>query len=147
MDFKFVKENFPHLEVKINDENSLCIINNNGDDIFIYYEPAANEYTFCFSYQHIHCDKEELIEHIEGFTNARVCAIEFFQGERRCFGGNIDTALINNLTYTKLRQHYLFGNHSFKIRCWNPDYNFDGKVVRKGLKREILLEKTKNPLT
>lgn len=147
MDFTFINIRFPQLEIRKNDENSVYIINKNGDDIFIYYEPAVDEYTFCFSYQHIHCDKKELIEWIDEFTNARVCAIEFFNGERSCFGGNIDTASVENLTYSKLRKRYLVGNRDFKIRCWNSDYNFDGKVIRKGLKREILLEKPKNPLT
>lgn len=145
MNLTFIKERFPHLEMKIDTENSIYIINNSGgDNIYIYYEPTIDEYTFCFSYQHIHCEKEDVLMWIDEFTNGKVGAIEFFNGEHSCFGGNIDITIVKNLTYKKLKKHYLVGNRDFKIRCWDPKYNFNGKIIRKGLKHEILLEKAPN---
>ena len=59
--------------------------------------------------------------------------IEFFKCGKRCFGGDIEAQVLQDLSYETLEEYFSdfpFGKlkdiaDSFKVRGWKPDANFD----------------------
>lgn len=119
------------------DKNLLEIVNPFGNEnIKIEYVPEDEwtPYILYFSFQHWHMnDEEDIIEHIHDIINGKLFSIEFFKGNKRCFGGDIEAKDLQELSYKTL-ENYLGDFQmsklkdiadSFKVRGWKADTNFD----------------------
>ena len=117
-----------------------------------YEEDALTPFCVCFSFQHSHCtDEDDVVDWINEIICGKKCAIEFFVGERGCFGGDILVKDLQSLTYEVLEQYTgYFGVmklvdlvDSFKVRGWAKENNFDCYFARE---RNGLLSIVKKPL-
>ena len=141
----FLKNAFSDYVVEFTDSFTHAVIVNPfcGDNIAVYYyeDDEHTPYCVCFSYQHCHlCDKENVVEWINEIIQGRLLAIEFFNGEQRCFGGDIEAEKLIDLSYETLEQHFgYFGStkllqiaDSFKVRGWNSLQSFNAVFVYEG---------------
>lgn len=141
MHLSFLKELFPQYTVELyaeNDSERAEIKNQAFDDLItVYYDPKDPDiYCLAFATQHVHLsEKERLIEYVTAFSNAETAAIEFYKNGRKLFGGDIETALLDGLTYDSLRNH--FGHSSadishltFQVRAWDKKYCFNGEFTK-----------------
>lgn len=137
MHLLFLQELFPQYTVELHaeDGSEWAYIKNDAfhDLIKIYYEPEDYyNYYLLFATQHRHTsEKELLIEYATAFANAEAAAIEFYENGRNRFGGEIPTALLDDLTYDSLRKYFGYasvdcGSLTFRVRAWNKKYCFDG---------------------
>ena len=95
---------------------------------------CSTYFIVCFSFQHRHFeDDDDLVDWIRNIISGNTLAIEFFNNEKRGFGGEIAAEELQDLSYEKL-EHFtgyygltkLFDvADSFKIRGWDSNYNFD----------------------
>ena len=142
MHLAFLKEVFPEYAVELyaeGDSEWAYIKNEKYDDVIkVYYDPEDFDvYCLCFATQHAHIsDKEELIEYALSFANAEKAAIEFYENGKNRFGGDIETTLLNDLTYDSLRKRFYypsgaFSKLTFQVRAWDKKYCFDGAFVKK----------------
>lgn len=138
MQLDFLKQRYTQYRVEISTdgERERADITNgqSGDRIRVWYDSADREkYMFCYAYQHIHTDSEEvLLGYINDYMSGRKASIEFFAGDRRCFGGDIDALVLDHLTYEALCQCYPrfdLSEMNFKVRSWNRAYCFDGCFI------------------
>lgn len=127
---KETKEEYESIEIinPFQDENiSVDFINSND----------YKELTFYFSYQHAHFgeDIDGLIDYIDLFLADDLAAIEFFDGERNCFGGAILLNQVNPLSASNLASqfgqsiNYLLGLN-YKIRTWSGKKDFDAIIEK-----------------
>ena len=141
MHLLFLKELFPQYTVELyaeNDSERAEIKNRAFNDLIkVYYDPEDFDiYCLVFAIQHVHIsEKERLIEYVTVFANAEMAAIEFYENGRNCFGGDIRIALLDNLTYSSLRNYfgYLFidmSNLTFQVRAWDKKYCFNGMFIK-----------------
>ena len=119
------------------DKNFLEILNPFGNEnIKLEYvsEDEWTPYILYFSFQHWHMnDEKDIIEHIYDIINGKLLSIEFFICGKRCFGGDIEAQVLQDLSYETLEEYFSdfpFGKlkdiaDSFKVRGWKPDSNFD----------------------
>ena len=108
-------------------------MNPNYDENITVYDDEY-EFIVCFSFQHRHFeDEDDLVDWIRNIISGNTLAIEFFNNEKRGFGGEIAAEELQDLSYEKL-EHFtgyygltkLFDvADSFKIRGWDSNYNFD----------------------
>ena len=93
-----------------------------------------------FSFQHVHVtDRESAAEWVDGILNERILSIEFFVGENRCFGSEINASDLDRLSYEFLEKYTgFFGReklfriaNNFKVRGWSGENDFDGYFVQK----------------
>lgn len=137
----FLKESFSGFELQFSDDFSHAVIINRNwhENITVYDEEY--EFIVCFSFQHRHFkDEEDVVEWIREIIDSKKLAIEFFKKEQRCFGSEIDTAELQDLSYEKLEQftgHYGFTKlldmtDSFKVRGWDSKNNFDFTFLCEG---------------
>lgn len=101
--------------------------------IQICFDPGTPDpYYLVFATQHLHIeDADELIESIRDFASGKYAAIEFYRNGESRFGGQIETALLDGVTYGELRK--LFGASSlffrwltFRVTAWDRRYCFEG---------------------
>lgn len=142
MHFSFIKELFPEYDVDIQKENDVetVYIKNDQfeDQIVIHYFPD-NYFTYLLQFATQHFDtssKEELTQCALAFTNSEKAAIEFFENGKNRFGGEIEVALLDKITYDKLRNHFGYRcldltNLTFKVRAWDTRYCFDGFFAKR----------------
>lgn len=140
MHLSFLKELFPQYTVELyaeNDSEWAEIKNKAFDDLIkVYYAPEDFEiYCLVFATQHVHIsEKEQLIEYVTAFANAETAAIEFYENGRKCFGGDIETALLDDLTYNSLRNRFYSSidirNMTFQVRAWDKKYCFNGMFIK-----------------
>ncbi len=138
----FLSNAFSDYTVEYADSFTHAVISNplHSDNITVHYyeDDEYTPYCVCFSYQHCHlCDEEDLIDWINEIIQGERFAIEFFKGEARHFGGDIDRDTLQNISYTALEQYSgYYGSSklmelvdSFKVRGWNGSENFDAVFV------------------
>lgn len=141
MKLSFLNEIYTQFEVEListEESESAYIRNKNYRDIIrIIYDPQDFQpFTMAFSYQHRHFESiEELIEHINAYSTGNFAAIEFFDCDRNCFGGEMKTPLIDDMDYDKLRSYFGYPNRdisnlNFKVRAWEHRYCFDGYFMK-----------------
>ena len=111
-----------------------------SEPVTVYYESDdCQPYTVCFSYQHVHCFSEtDAVEWAEEFLSGKKSAIEFFIGDRPCFGGDIEGMLPEAFTAEFLKGtpfgDMIFSRPvpeglSFKVRSANKAFCFDGRIL------------------
>lgn len=106
------------------------------EPIKVYYELDMQEYIVTFATQHLHIDEDDdLIDVISEFANASIAAIEFYENGKRSFGGQIETNLLENLSYDTLRTHFGYPNldirqMTFRVYAWDKKYCFEGSFVQ-----------------
>lgn len=141
MHLSFLKELFPQYTVELyaeSDSEWAEIKNEKFDDpIRVYYEPEDFDiYCLAFATQHAHIsEKERLIEYVTSFANAETAAIEFYKDGKNRFGGDIKTALLDDLTYNSLLSYFGYlsidiSNLTFRVRAWDKKYCFDGMFIK-----------------
>lgn len=141
MHLSFLKELFPQYMVELHAENDsewAEIKNEEFEDLIkVYYEPEDFDvYCLVFATQHVHIsEKERLIEYATAFANAETAAIEFYENGINRFGGDIETTLLDDLTYDLLRNHFRYlsfdiSKLTFRVRAWDKKYCFDGMFVK-----------------
>ena len=101
---------------------------------YIEHKPDYAEYTLSFSTQHVHFERaEDLMDCIDDFLSEEYAALEFYKGDQRCFGGDIKTVLLEDLSLKKLadrmgyKPEYLIG-FRFTIRSWSGAFDMDGYI-------------------
>ena len=118
------------------DKTFLEILNPFGNENIKLEYVSKDEWTpyiLYFSFQHWHMnDEEDIIEHIYDIINGKLLSIEFFKGNKRCFGGDIEAQDLQDLSYetlnnnfSGLRMNIIDIADSFKVRGWKADANFD----------------------
>ena len=122
---------------------SAVIYNPNGKDhLYIEYDKtdSFSPYMLSFSFQHVHVtDRESAAEWVDSILNERIFSIEFFIGENRCFGSEINASDLDRLSYEFLEKYTgYFGReklfriaNNFKVRGWSGENDFDGYFVQK----------------
>ena len=139
MHFDFLKELFSKYDVDIcvKDDTEIVYIRNkmfNFPIVAYYYPDDYYKYYLRFATQHRDTSsKDDLIDYIFSFANAEKAAIEFYKDGERCFGGEIETAILDELTYDYLRIR--FGYHdlkgyTFSVRAWDNRFCFDAHFVK-----------------
>lgn len=141
----FLKEHFKNYTVTVTEpdnDDPYAKIDADADSepVTVYYESDdCQPYTVCFSYQHVHCFNEtDAVECAEAFLSGKKSAIEFFIGDRPCFGGDIEGVLPDAFT-TEFLKGTPFGDMifsrpvpeglSFRVRSANKAFCFDGKIL------------------
>lgn len=125
-----------HVTCFSEDRTFLEIVNPFGsENIKIEYVPEDERtpYILYFSFQHWHMnDEEDIIEHIHDVIDGKLLSVEFFKGNKRCFGGDIEAQDLQDLSYetlnnnfSGLRMNIIDIADSFKVRGWKADANFD----------------------
>lgn len=116
------------------------IFTEDGNEVRVFYENCDHQpYTVTFAYQHVHCsDEAEVIRYAEDYLTGKRASIEFFIGDRPCFGGDIESVLPESFTAEYLRSSP-FGNIifsrpipeglSFKVRAAKKEFCFDGQLL------------------
>ena len=139
MHFDFFKNLFPQCDLQIEEENGIETIrikNKLFEDYILvsYYPDDYYKYLFRFATQHLETSSiEQLTEYVTAFVNTEKAAIEFYEDGRAWFGGDIDTALLENLTYDSLRKCYFGHQHlkeySFTVRAWDERFCFNAHFI------------------
>lgn len=140
----FLKNVFSKYEVQFSDDYTKAVILNpfyNENITVSYYEDDDfTPYCVFFSFQHCHlADKEDVVDWINEIITGRKYSIEFFRNGQNCFGSEITSEELNDLSYEKLEQfsgYYgltklLEVADCFKVRGWNNSNNFDAEFVCK----------------
>ena len=134
MHFDFLKELFSEYDVDIcvKDDTETVYIRNGQFNFSIevdYFPEDYYKYLLCFATQHRDTSsKDDLITYISSYVTAEKAAIEFYKNGANCFGGEIETSVLEDLTYDSLRIR--FGYHdlkayTFSVRAWNKRFCFD----------------------
>ncbi len=110
------------------------------ENITVYYceDDDFTPFCVCFSFQHCHLtNQKDVVEWINQIIAGSKLAIEFFNHGQKCFGSEIDSEELLDLSYEKLEQ--LTGYYgltklfsivdTFKVRGWNNQHNFDAAFV------------------
>ena len=134
----FLKEAFSDFKLEFSDDfQNVVIFNPNYNENIIVYDDEF-EFTVCFSFQHCHLEDEaDVVDWIRRIIYGNTFAIEFFNNERRCFGGEIDAEELQDLSYEKLEKSTGYYGltklvdvaNSFKIRGWDSKNNFDCTIT------------------
>ena len=138
MHLYFLRELFRQYESEFREEKGVeyAIIRHSEFEDYIEVNYCSDDYyTYWvgFATQHIDTSsKDEVIDFITEIIDAKLAAIEFFNGEMRRFGGSIATSKLDNITYDELRSHfgyqyYDISNLTFKVRAWDKKYCFNGR--------------------
>lgn len=110
-------------------------------------EDDRTPFTVYFSFQHRHLkDEKDVIDYIKEIMEGKKFAIEFFQNNRKRFGGDIEAEQLYDLSYEKLEEQ-LLGHFSktklyeiadsFKVRGWSKDGNFDAFIERAHITKSV----------
>ncbi len=110
------------------------------EPIQVFYETNMEEYTVCFVTQHLHIHanaESDLIDVISKYASAAIAAIEFYVHGKNCFGGQIETGLLSNLTYDSLCAYFGYPNYdishlTFRVYAWDNEYCFEGSFKETG---------------
>lgn len=134
MHFDFLKELFSEyvVDIRSEEDGETVYIRNSMFDFPIvvdYYPDDYYKYLLRFATQHMDTSsKDDLITCIRFYANVEKAAIEFYKDGKNRFGGEIETAVLDDLTYNSLRLK--FGYHdlkdyTFSVRAWDKKYCFD----------------------
>ena len=119
-------------------ESAMLYNPNNNEHIFVEYD--SDEYTVYFATDHVHIeDADAAAEWIRSVVDGDICAIEFFWGDRPCFGGAIESSKLSDISYSVLENDDIFCfpdplfsmADNFKIRDWSGKNNADGRIFEK----------------
>lgn len=124
--------------VDVSDDGLAAVIYNPAgkEAISVVYE--IDEYTVCFSLQHIHVqypkDAEEWIDDVMSET---LLPIGFYKDGKIVMGSHIKSSALRKLSYEKLREKFRFfdggelcdGADSFKVRSWSGEKDLDAEFV------------------
>lgn len=140
MKFDYICKKFSDYEIERGNEQGVEYISiiKNGfrEPIKVYYESDMQEYIVTFATQHLHIDEDDdLINVVSEFANATIAAIEFYENGKNIFGGQIETNLLENLSYDTLRTYFGYlhldiSQMIFRVYAWNKEYCFEGSFVK-----------------
>lgn len=137
MHFAFMKELFSEYDTDIRIENGIETISIRHRQfeypIVIHYFPD-DYYTYLLIFSTQHRDtssRDEIIAYARAFSAAEKAAIEFYENGTDRFGGEIATALLEDLTCDGLCRCYghpkdYISKLTFTVRAWDARYCFDG---------------------
>ena len=138
----FLKSAFSEYDIQFSGDFTQAILVNPfyEENVTVYYydDDDFTPFCVCFSFQHCHLrDQEDVIEWINQIIAGSKFAIEFFKNGQNCFGSEIDSKELLDLSYEKLEQftgyygltRLLSIVDTFKIRGWNNQHNFDATFV------------------
>ncbi len=149
MNFDFICEKFFNYEIE-HFEDHICIKKQGfTEPIKVFYETNMEEYTVCFATQHLHISantENALIDVISKFASAAIAAIEFYVNGRNCFGGQIETNLLSNITYDSLCEYFGYPNYdishlTFQVYAWDKEYCFEGSFKKTNSKAVEIIKK------
>ncbi len=107
------------------------------ESIRVTYDPNDPEpYLLRFATQHLHLEDEmDMLASARAFAHAEWAAIEFYRDGERRFGGQIETSLLEGLTYDSLRAAFGYGrvdisDMTFRVYAWDERYCFEGSFRR-----------------
>ena len=138
--FAFLSVYADRMLVDLSDDMESAMLYNPNSDEHIFVEYESDEYTVYFATDHVHLeDADAAAEWIRSVVDGEICAIEFFSGNRPCFGGSIDSSKLSDITYSTLENNDLFcfftplfsRADNFKIRDWSGKNNTDGRIFEK----------------
>ena len=133
------------VSVQYQEEGMAAVLTSSESDLEIrVYDCPEDDFTpyiVCYATQHAHlCDEEDVLEMVEDVISGRLCAIEFFKGEARCLGGDIEAEYLDHLSLDTLKEAFsplnvgrlLKKADTFQIRGWKKDQNLDGTIEDDG---------------
>lgn len=136
----FLAKYLPALRVDVSVDLRSAVIYNPAGHEHLYIYDDGDEYepfTLCFSYQHVHAaDADDAAAWIDDILNERVLAVEFFRGQERLFGGQIDRSDLSRLSYEFLTR--AFGGElpgcpgaadSIRVRGWTGRHDLNGRIL------------------
>lgn len=138
------------------EEDEASIVNpDNGKCIKIYSEKyyskdgkeAFSEYIVCFATQHRHFDElDEVEEYIHEILKDEVLPIEFYVADKRGFGGEIEKAELETLTFALLAQQWGYSTEylsarDYEICSWSGKYDSGRKKVADTDPNRLIWEK------
>ena len=144
--FAFLSVYADKMLLDLSDDMESAMLYNPNSDEHIFVEYDSGEYTVYFATDHVHIeDADAAAEWIRSVVDGKICAIEFFLGDRPCFGGSIDSSKLPNISYSVLENDDIFcfpdplfsRADNFKIRDWSGKNNIDGKIFSRDGKGEI----------
>ena len=150
MHFDFLKEVFSEYDVDIcvKDDTETVYIRNgqfNFPIVIDYYPDDYYKYLLSFATQHRDTSsKDDLISYISSFANVEKAAIEFYKDGTSCFGGEIETSALDDLTYDSLR--FRFGYHDlkdymFSVRAWDRRFCFNAHFEKDASRGVTIVKK------
>ena len=134
MHFDFLKELFSEYDIDIcvKDDTETVYIRNGQFSFPIvvdYYPEDYYKYLLRFATQHRDTfSKDDLITYIRSYANVEKAAIEFYKDGVNCFGGEIETSVLDDLTYDSLRVkfgYYDLKDYTFSVRAWDRRFCFN----------------------
>ena len=134
MHFDFLKELFSKyvVDISVDEDTETVYIRNDLFNFPIsvdYYPDDYYKYLLRFATQHIDTfSEDDLISYISSFANAEKAAIEFYKDGLNRFGGEIETAILDDLTYDSLRLRFGYRDledYTFSVRAWDKRFCFD----------------------
>ena len=144
--FAFLSVYADRMLVDLSDDMESAMLYNPNSDEHIFVEYDSGEYTVYFATDHAHIeDADAVAEWIRSVVDGEICAIEFFLGDRPCFGGAIESSKLSDISYSVLENDDIFCfpdplfsmADNFKIRDWSGKNNIDGKIFSQNGKGEI----------
>ena len=138
-------EQYISASITYREDGMQAVISSPASDMTIWVEYIPEDdftpYVMGWATQHVHvCDEEDVLDEIREVMSGQRCALEFFSGGNRLFGGDIDTAELENLSYATLKAYaedFCLGDllrkaDAFQLRGWNTEQNWNGIIEPDG---------------
>ena len=141
---KFLEEHLSAF-VAYREDGMQAAISSPASDMTIWVEYIPEDdftpYVMGWATQHVHvCDEEDVLDLIQEIMSGQRCALEFFSGGNRLFGGDIDTEKLENISYAALEAYaeefcldeLLKKADSFQLQGWKAEQNWNGIIEPDG---------------
>ena len=141
---KFLEEHLSAF-VAYREDGLQAVISSPASDMTIWVEYIPEDdftpYVMGWATQHVHvCDEEDVLDLIQEIMSGQRCALEFFSGGNRLFGGDIDATELEILSYATLKAYaedFCLGDllkkaDSFQTRGWHAHQNLNGSIGQDG---------------
>ncbi len=149
MNFDFICEKFSNYEIEHFEDHIYIKKQGFTEPIKVFYETDMEAYTICFATQHLHVSanaESVLIDVISKYASAVMAAIEFYINGKNCFGGQIETNLLSNITYDSLREYFGYSDSdishlTFQVYAWDKEYCFEGSFNKQNSRAVEIIKK------
>ena len=146
MELDFLKKHYPDKRITVHTNEHGCAfaeIETEDEPVTVWYDAKDPQpYMVCFAYQHCHCFTEnQVLDETDAYISGEKACIEFFVGERRCFGGDIDAVLPEHFTSEHLKSTWV-SDHILsrelpeslicKVRSVKKEFCFDAEIGTDG---------------
>ena len=147
MELDFLRAHYPNRRITIRTNehgHAFAEIETEGEPVTVWYDAEDPQpYMVCFAYQHCHCFTEnQVFDETDAFINGEKASIEFFIGDRRCVGGDIDSVRPENFTGEYLKSTWVSDhilnreipeNLTCKVRSVKKEFCFDAAISTDGI--------------